>query len=161
VSLRPRRPVLAAVVCVTELGFDRAILSRVEDSQWLAQRVHIGGDADWADEILDAGAEPFLLDHLVDTEMVRRKASTVVHDVQDRPGVHKPIAGVSRSRSYAAAPLVVGEEVIGFLHADLYYQNRDPHELDRRLPARPTRANAGRRTRPGPGRPARHRTDPT
>lgn len=123
-----------AVQAVTELGFDRAILSRVEDSQWLAQRVHVGGDADWAEEILDAGAEPFPLDHnVVDSEMVRRKVSIVVHDVQDRPGVHRLIAGVSRSRSYAAAPLVVGEEVIGFLHGDLYYQNRDPNELDRRL----------------------------
>jgi DNA-binding CsgD family transcriptional regulator len=123
-----------AVTGVTELGFDRAILSRVEDSQWLTHRVHVGEDADWADEILDAGAEPFLLDHhVVDTEMVRRKVSIVVHDVQDRPGVHKLIAGVSRSRSYVAAPLIVGEEVIGFLHADLYYQTREPNELDRRL----------------------------
>ena len=123
-----------AIVGVTELGFDRAILSRVEDSHWLAQRVHVGGDADWAGEILDAGSEPFLLDHhLVDTEMVRRKVSIVVHDVQERPGVHKQIAGVSRARSYAAAPLIVGEEVIGFLHGDLYYQNRDPNDLDRRL----------------------------
>jgi len=123
-----------AVMGVTELGFDRAILSRVEDSQWLAHRVYDGGDADWADEILDAGAEPFPLDHhLVDTEMVRRKVSIVVHDVQNRPGVHKPIAGVSRSRSYVAAPLVVGEQVIGFLHADMYYQTREPNELDRRL----------------------------
>jgi DNA-binding CsgD family transcriptional regulator len=123
-----------AVQAVTELGFDRAILSRVQDSQWLAQRVHVGGDADWAGEILDAGAEPFLLDHhVVDSEMVRRKVSIVVHDVQDRPGVHTLIAGVSRSRSYAAAPLIVGDEVIGFLHADLYHQNRDPHEVDRRL----------------------------
>lgn len=123
-----------AVLGVTELGFDRAILSRVEDSQWLAQRVHVGADADWAGAILDAGAEPFLLDHnVVDSEMVRRKVSIVVHDVQDRPGVHKLIAGVSRSRSYAAAPLVVDEEVIGFLHADLYYQNRDPNEVHRRL----------------------------
>lgn len=123
-----------AVHAVTELGFDRAILSRVEDSRWLTERVHIGSDADWAGEILDAGAEPYVLDHhVVDSEMVRRKVGIVVHDVQNQPGVHKLIAGVSRSRSYAAAPLIVGEEVIGFLHGDLYYQNRDPNELDRRL----------------------------
>jgi DNA-binding CsgD family transcriptional regulator len=123
-----------AVLAVTELGFDRAILSRVEDSQWLAERVHVARDADWAGEILDAGADPFLLDHhVVDSEMVRRKVSIVVHDVQDRPGVHKAIAGTSRSRSYAAAPLIVGEEVIGFLHGDLYYQDRDPNELHRRM----------------------------
>jgi DNA-binding CsgD family transcriptional regulator len=39
---------------------------------------------------------------------------------------------VSRSRSYAAAPLVVGGRVVGFLHGDCYYQNRDPSEFDRR-----------------------------
>jgi DNA-binding CsgD family transcriptional regulator len=123
-----------AVLAVTELGFDRAILSKVEDSHWLAQRVHIGRDPDWAREILDAGHDPLMINHrLVDAEMVRRRVSIVVQDVQNRPGVHRAIAGASRSRSYAAAPLVVDDEVIGFLHGDLYYQDRDPSELHRRL----------------------------
>lgn len=123
-----------AVLAVTELGFDRAILSKVEDSHWLAERVHIGRDPDWAREILDAGHDPLMINHrLVDSEMVRRRVSIVVQDVQSRSGVHQAIAGASRSRSYAAAPLVVDDAVIGFLHGDLYYQDRDPSELHRRL----------------------------
>jgi DNA-binding CsgD family transcriptional regulator len=117
------------------LGFDRAILSRVEDFTWLAERVHIGRDADWAKRILHAGnVEPQALDHtIVEGEMLRRKVGILVRDVQHRPGVHRRIAAASRSESYAAAPLIVDDEVIGFLHGDMYYQHRDPHDLDRRL----------------------------
>lgn len=124
-----------AVAAICELGFDRAIVSRIEDSTWLPERVYVERDEQWAREILEAGgSRPQVLDYsLVETEMVRRKVGIVVRDVQDRPGIHRPIASVSKSRSYVAAPLVAGGDVVGFLHADLYYQRRDPHELDRRM----------------------------
>jgi len=123
----------AAAVCA--LGFDRAILSRVEDSEWVPERVHVARDAGWAKEILAVGgANPQMLEPgLVDSEMVRRRVGILVRDVQQRPGVNRPIARVSRSRSYAAAPLVVGGRVVGFLHADCYYQDRDPSEFDCRV----------------------------
>jgi DNA-binding CsgD family transcriptional regulator len=124
-----------AVAAVCALGFDRAILSRVEDAEWVPERVHVARDTGWAKEILAVGgANPQILEPgLVDTEMVRRRVGILVRDVQQRPGVNRPIARVSRSRSYAAAPLVVGGRVVGFLHADCYYQDRDPSEFDRRV----------------------------
>lgn len=123
----------AAAICA--LGFDRAILSRIEDSTWVPERVHVERDEQWALEILEAGGStPQVLDYsLVETEMIRRKVGILIRDVQDRPGVHRPIASASKSRSYVAAPLIAGGDVVGFLHADLYYQRRDPHDFDRRM----------------------------
>jgi DNA-binding CsgD family transcriptional regulator len=65
--------------------------------------------------------------------MVRRKVSILVHNVQGRPAVHRPIAEASRCRSYAAAPLMADGVVVGLLHADCYYQQRDLDEFDRRV----------------------------
>lgn len=125
----------AAARAINELGFDRGIVSRLEDSTWVAERVFVDRDADWAREILAAGgANPPLLDaRLPETEMVRRRVGIVVRDVQHRADLHRAIAESSRSRSYTAAPLVAGDRVVGFLHADLYYQRRDPDEFDRRV----------------------------
>jgi DNA-binding CsgD family transcriptional regulator/GAF domain-containing protein len=115
------------------LGFDRAIVSRIADSLWIPEKVHVERDAKWADEILEIGrAQPQVLGGaLVETEMVRRRVAILVDQVQDRPGVHRPIAEASMSRSYTAAPIVVGGEVAGFVHADCYHQQRDVDETDR------------------------------
>lgn len=117
------------------LGFDRSILSRIEESAWIPENVWVGRDRQWAREILEAGCRDHrLLDRtLVETEMVQRKVPILVHDVQARPAVHRPIAEASLSRSYAAAPLMAGNDVVGFLHADCYYQGRELDGFDRRL----------------------------
>lgn len=121
----------AAAACA--IGFDRAIVSRIEDSSWIPEKVSVERDPRWAEEILQAGREHTqLLDRtLVETEMVRRRVGILVHDVQARPAVHRPIADASRSRSYAAVPLIVNGGVIGFVHVDCYYQQRDLDEFDR------------------------------
>jgi DNA-binding CsgD family transcriptional regulator/GAF domain-containing protein len=123
----------AASVC--SVGFDRAIVSRIEDSSWITERVWVERDAKWASEILETGrANPQVLDRtLVETEMVRRKVGILVHDVQDRPAVNRPIADVSLSRSYVAVPLLSGGSVIGFVHCDCYYQERELDSFDRQL----------------------------
>ncbi|MFP5019463.1 LuxR C-terminal-related transcriptional regulator [Pseudonocardia phyllosphaerae] len=117
------------------LGFDRSIVSRVADSLWIPERVHVENDAAWAGEILDLGrTHPQTLDgRLVETEMVRRRTSLLIDQVQERPGVNKPIADASMSRSYCAAPIVAHGVVIGFVHADCYYQQRNVDALDRQV----------------------------
>jgi DNA-binding CsgD family transcriptional regulator/GAF domain-containing protein len=124
-----------ATEATCSLGFDRSILSRIEDSSWIPENVWVDRDRQWAREILEAGrGDPQILDRtLVETEMIRRKVSILVHNVQDRPAVNRPIAETSRSRSYAAAPLMADGAVVGFLHADCYYQQRDLDEFDRRV----------------------------
>ncbi|WP_181781546.1 LuxR C-terminal-related transcriptional regulator [Pseudonocardia pini] len=117
------------------LGFDRSIISRVEDSLWIPERVHVEQDHQWAEEILEVGrAQPQVLNGtLVETEMVRRRMPILVDQVQDRPGVHRPIADASMSRSYSAAPILLEGEVAGFVHVDCYYQQRNLDESDRQV----------------------------
>jgi DNA-binding CsgD family transcriptional regulator/GAF domain-containing protein len=121
------------VVC--GLGFDRAIISRVEDSTWLPEQVVIVRDPAWAAEVLAAGLDnPMTVTAaLPESEILRRRVSLVVENVQQRESVHKPIADASLSRSYAASPIVTGGEVVGFLHCDCYYQQRQLDETDRQV----------------------------
>ncbi len=120
----------AAVASVCRLGFDRAIVSRFDNDIWVAQTVHVERDAGWAGEILAAGRDnPQLVSSgLVEAEIVRSAAPVVVPDVSDLPAVNRPIADTSLSRSYVAAPITVDGAVVGFLHADCYYDGR---HLDR------------------------------
>src|SRR6266568_2736435 len=99
------------------------------------EEVHIVGDPEWAQEILQVGrAEPQQLTHMIlETEMVRRRGPLLVANVQSDPRVHQPIAAASLSRSYVAAPIMPQGRVIGFLHADCYVQRRHVDEFDRDL----------------------------
>lgn len=124
-----------AAVAVCSLGFDRAIVSRIDHGRWLPEAVYVGRDARWAEEILAAGREnPVVLDDTVpEWEMVRRGTALLVSDVQETTGVNRPIAESSLSRSYVAAPIVAHGSVVGFLHADCYYQKRNLDETDREV----------------------------
>jgi DNA-binding CsgD family transcriptional regulator/GAF domain-containing protein len=124
-----------AAVAVCSLGFDRAIVSRIDHGRWLPETVYVGRDARWAEEILAAGREnPVVLDDTVpEWEMVRRGTALLVSDAQGDPGVNRPIAESSLSRSYVAAPIVAHGSVVGFLHADCYYQKRNLDETDREV----------------------------
>src|SRR3954462_15730265 len=123
----PATLVNEAAVAVCSLGFDRAIVSRIDHGRWLPETVYVGRDARWAEEILAAGREnPVVLDDSVpEWEMVRRGTALLVSDAQGGPGVNRPIAESSLSRSYVAAPIVAHGSVVGFLHADCYYQKRN------------------------------------
>jgi DNA-binding CsgD family transcriptional regulator/GAF domain-containing protein len=120
---------------VCRIGFDRAILSRISDSIWLTERIHVNEDPDWAAAICAAGqANPQkLTPEIFESEMVRRGVPLRVTDVQHDPHVHRPVAEASLSHSYVAAPLMPEGRVIGFIHADRYLQRRDVDEFDRDL----------------------------
>lgn len=119
VSLAPR------LIC--ELGFDRAIVSRVDDGIWVPETVYIPGQREWAEEICQSGQQnPQRLGRDIhETELVRRRECLLVTDVQSDQRVNRPIADSSRSRSYVAAPLTSHGQVIGMLHADRYRRQRD------------------------------------
>lgn len=42
---------------ICTLGFDRSFISRIHESMWVPESVHVIGDPDWTDEILRAGVE--------------------------------------------------------------------------------------------------------
>jgi DNA-binding CsgD family transcriptional regulator/GAF domain-containing protein len=114
------------------LGFDRSIVSRIVDGVWISESVYVTDNPDWADEINRVGQEKPqpLVPGLHETEIVRRREAMIVTDVQRNSGVHRPIADESRSKSYAAAPIMSGNRVSGLLHADCYLQGRDPDAAD-------------------------------
>lgn len=114
------------------LGFDRAIMSRVEDGVWTSEAVFVADDPQWADEINKVGQQQpqQLVPGLHETEIVRRRSAMIVTDVQRDSRVHRPIADASRSNSYVAAPIMSGNRVVGLLHADCYLQDREPSAED-------------------------------
>ncbi|WP_052914624.1 LuxR C-terminal-related transcriptional regulator [Protofrankia coriariae] len=110
-----------SIVCT--MGFDRAILSRIHHSLWMAEALHVEGDGQWAQVILQAGRDnpQKLVPNLFETEIVRRKRPLTVTNVQRESRVHRPIAEVSQCRSYVAVPIMSSDQMIGFLHADRYF----------------------------------------
>jgi DNA-binding CsgD family transcriptional regulator len=102
-------------------GFDRALLSRVEDRiwrPWKAYAVHEGEDErDFRQWMGTAPEIP--LDHLLlESEMVRRHGPALVQDPDHDPRVYRPMIEASGLTPYVAAPIMPAGRVIGFLHAD-------------------------------------------
>ncbi len=100
----------------------------IDGGVWTSEAVFVIDDPKWADEINRIGQEmpQPLIPGLHETEIVRRREAMIVIDVQRNSGVHRPIADESRSESYAAAPIMSGNQVVGLLHGDCYMQGRDP-----------------------------------
>ena len=108
-----------AVLCEGST-FERAILSLVRGGRMIAEASHFLGDADGARTMLEQlRGEPLRLEHpLIETELLRRRRATIVVDAQVHPRVDRRFAQLMKWRSYAAAPLVLGAQVIGVIHAD-------------------------------------------
>lgn len=115
-----------APAALCRCGFDRVIVSRIDESTWTVERVHARADPEWADAIAQAGLDhPLRMDHtLVESGMVRRRTPILVDDVQNNPLTNATIRAASLSRSYVAAPIMAEGRVIGMLHADCYNSRR-------------------------------------
>ena len=101
-------------------AFERAILSLVKGSRMVAEAVFMSGrDRLAATTLAQLQANPLRLEHtLIETEMLRRRRATIVVDADVHPRVDRETARLMEWRSYAAAPLVVGSQVVGVIHAD-------------------------------------------
>lgn len=128
--------VVPELVC--ELGFDRALVSRVEDDVWYPEVLFAIGDQAAAEKLTQLGkdmAQP-LEPGLYETELVRSRRPMLVTGVQDpsaRGWTHQILVEGTRVRSYVAAPVLSDGEVVGLLHADRYGQYREVDEVDRDL----------------------------
>lgn len=113
-------------------GFDRVIVSAIEESTWRVESVHVKGDPEWADEIARVGREhPTQIDHtLIESEIMRRRTPVLVRDAQHDPRTNAAIGQASLSRSYVAAPIMPNGRIIGLLHADCYNSRRHVDEDD-------------------------------
>jgi LuxR family transcriptional regulator, regulator of acetate metabolism len=101
-------------------AFERAILSLVKGGRMVAEAVWFSAsERAAATTLTQLQANPLRLEHtLIETELLRRRRATLVVDADVHPRVDRETARLMGWRSYAAAPLVVGSEVIGVIHAD-------------------------------------------
>jgi DNA-binding CsgD family transcriptional regulator len=113
-------------------GFDRVMLSRVDDDLWRPWRSYatVDGDAErafreWIREVPQIHLQHMLLE----SEMVRRREAALVKDGKSDPRVYGPLVASSGLTSYVAAPIMSDQRVIGLLHAD--HRDRDVSDLDR------------------------------
>jgi DNA-binding CsgD family transcriptional regulator len=132
-SLRLLLDATPAAIC--ELGFTRAMVSRVEESDWVVERFFSETDAEWASEINEIArqAPTRLSPSLIETDMVRRRVPLLVTGAQHDARVDRALAEVTRSTSYVAAPIMPDGRVIGFLHADRYHQDEPVTQDDLEL----------------------------
>jgi DNA-binding CsgD family transcriptional regulator len=114
-------------------GFDRAVVFRLQGYEMIPQSVYFAGDAAWADEFQAIGVQtPMRIDYdIVETEMISTREPMLVPEAQSNPRGFKPLVEASRTRSYTAAPLVPENVIIGFVHVDCYFQDRDVTPQDR------------------------------
>jgi DNA-binding CsgD family transcriptional regulator len=101
-------------------SFQRAIVSLVRGGRMIAEAVHFADSSRAAASALaQLQANPVRLEHtLIETELLRRRRATIVLDAHVHPRVDRPTAELMGWRTYAAAPLVVGSQVAGVIHAD-------------------------------------------
>ncbi len=103
-------------------SFKRAIVSLVRGGRMIAEAVHFAGAGHTrgaAGVLAQLQANPVRLEHtLIETELLRRRRATIVPDADVHPRVDRATAELMQWRSYAAAPLVVGSQVAGVIHAD-------------------------------------------
>jgi DNA-binding CsgD family transcriptional regulator len=122
---------------VCELGFDRAMISRVQDGIWYPQLMFIaGGDTRLAEAVIAAGnTRPARLEPgTPETDMLASGRPILVTGVRDsvNPGsVTQAMIKASGTRSYVAAPVFSGAHAVGMVHADCLTSGRDVDEVDR------------------------------
>jgi LuxR family transcriptional regulator, regulator of acetate metabolism len=122
----------ACEAVVHSCGFDRAMLSRVEDSTWRPWKSYAVADREFERRFRDwiTKTPEIPLDHLLlESEMIRRHGPALVTCADDDSRVYRPLVEASGLKSYVAAPLMPTGRVIGFLHAD--YETASVNELDR------------------------------
>lgn len=113
---------------------ERAILSLVSGDQMVAEAAHFGGDPARAQRVLaELRADPIRLEHpLIETELLRRRRATLVAGARVHPRVDARLSRLMDWEGYVAAPLVVGAQVIGVMHADRD-RHGPPDVLDREV----------------------------
>ena len=102
------------------LGFEAAVLWRVEEGLVTPAAAFSKRDPDWGEKVLHHAEKggPVQLDAmLLENEMLRRRAPVIVHDALNDPRVVTELTRMSNIRSYVAAPIMPEGRVIGFLHA--------------------------------------------
>jgi DNA-binding CsgD family transcriptional regulator len=115
--------------------FDRAMISRVRGSTWTPAAVHVAVAAD--DEVNVALVAALctlqipLTGSLVETEVLRHRASMLVAGTGSAGHTCERLTELFGPGAYVVAPIVIGDRVAGFLHADAFASGRELTVADR------------------------------
>lgn len=116
------------------LGYDRCLVSRVRNRRWIAVAGYVRDDPEQASQMTAVSRRSArLLDrNLVESEMMRRRRPIIVPRAQENARVHPELRALTAVDSYAGAPLILNDSVLGFLHADSTASGRtvDPSDAD-------------------------------
>jgi DNA-binding CsgD family transcriptional regulator len=120
---------------VSQLGFDRGMLSLVNQSVWTPAAAHSERQPEWAHQLVEFGQESpqTLIPSLPEFDLLRRDKCILVTNVRQNPKVYKEVVSASQSRSYVASRVVANGNLVGFIHADNYFHHSDVDDLDRNL----------------------------
>ncbi|MGU3497788.1 LuxR C-terminal-related transcriptional regulator [Mycobacterium sp. C31M] len=117
---------------VLRCGFHRAVLSTVGNGGWkpliLLDRSEPSARSwfsDWINQTVP------LTSTTPEALALRRRRPALIHDTADAPVYRPLIVQAGQSLSYVVAPLVHGNDVIGFLHTDHHPRPRRVDEGDR------------------------------
>lgn len=118
---------------VVRCGFHRAVISKLETGSWRPLILHNRDDTtkmrswfgDWVNQSVPLSATA------PEADMVSRRRPSIVYDTDSAPVYRPLIVSAGQSRSYVVAPLVHGDDVIGFLHADHHPLPRRVDQSDR------------------------------
>jgi DNA-binding CsgD family transcriptional regulator len=117
---------------VSQLGFDRGMLSMVANSVWTPVAAHSDRQPEWAKELVVLGqrSPQDLISTLPEFDLVRRQKSILVTEVHQNPKVYKEVVGASQSRSYVASRIVANGNLVGFIHGDRFFHHEDVDDFD-------------------------------
>jgi len=92
----------------------------VRDGAIIPEAACFEGDPAGATRVLEQlRSTPVRLEHpLIEMELLRRRRATIVLDARAHPRVDRRLAELMGWRAYAAAPLLIGSNVVGVIHAD-------------------------------------------
>jgi DNA-binding CsgD family transcriptional regulator len=115
--------------------FDRAMISRVRGSSWTPAAVHVAVGADDEGNVALVAAlrtlQIPLTGSLVETEVLRHRAPMLVAGTSSALHTFEGLAELFGPRPYVVAPIVIGDRVAGFLHADAFASGRELTVADR------------------------------
>ena len=97
---------------------DRVVMSRIEHGMLVIARVHLSAEAD-AGVLGELRNAPLLLAYpLLECELLRRREARVVADIDHAQPNRYAFLTTFGWRAYVAAPIVVDNVAVGFLHGD-------------------------------------------
>ena len=119
------------VEVVEHCGFTRAMLSRVCEGRWSPWQVHVSHRHVRTSDRLWMAATRVPIDLMpVEQELLHERRAGFVGDTATDARVSASLVRELATHSYAAVPIALARDVVGFIHADHYPRSRRVDEID-------------------------------